>query len=264
MVGRSATETQPPSPRGILLGPWDPSSGLSESAQQVSYGGNPTQRAAPEKRDRGEHGRPQRALPPGKDPFCDLLRKNPSDEMLHKSVSDVKHILICSSSRIELGDVTPHNIKQLKRLNQVIFPVSYNDKFYKDVLEVGELAKLAYFNDIAVGAVCCRVDHSQNQKRLYIMTLGCLAPYRRLGIGTKMLNHVLNICEKDGTFDNIYLHVQISNESAIDFYRKFGFEIIETKKNYYKRIEPADAHVLQKNLKAPCLGQNADVQKTDN
>jgi len=38
--------------------------------------------------------------------------------------------------------VTPHNIKQLKRLNQVIFPVSYNDKFYKDVLEVGELAKL--------------------------------------------------------------------------------------------------------------------------
>lgn len=41
----------------------------------------------------------------------------------------------------------------------------------------------AYFNDIAVGAVCCRVDHSQNQKRLYIMTLGCLAPYRRLGIG---------------------------------------------------------------------------------
>lgn len=99
------------------------------------------------------------------------------------------------------------------------------------------LCLAAYFNDIAVGAVCCRVDHSQNQKRLYIMTLGCLAPYRRLGIGkevhifrrwcsahvilcfvfptlllsvspgTKMLNHVLNICEKDGTFDNIYLWV---------------------------------------------------------
>lgn len=43
---------------------------------------------------------------------------------------------------MELGDVTPHNLKQLKRLNQVVFPVSYNDKFYKDVLELGELAKL--------------------------------------------------------------------------------------------------------------------------
>uniref|UniRef100_A0A669BB63 N-alpha-acetyltransferase 50 n=2 Tax=Oreochromis TaxID=8139 RepID=A0A669BB63_ORENI len=125
--------------------------------------------------------------------------------------------------RGHLGDVTPHNIKQLKRLNQVIFPVSYNDKFYKDVLEVGELAKL----------------------------------------GTKMLNHVLNICEKDGTFDNIYLHVQISNESAIDFYQKFGFEIIETKKNYYKRIEPADAHVLQKSLRSPCAPPSGELQKSE-
>ncbi|KFO22584.1 N-alpha-acetyltransferase 50-like [Fukomys damarensis] len=142
---------------------------------------------------------------------------------------------------IELGDVTPHNIKRLKRLNQVIFPVSYNGKFYKDALEVGKLAKLAYFNDTAVGAVCCRVDQ------------------KRLGIGTKVLNDVLNIGEEDGTFDTIYLHVQISNQSAIDFYRKSGFEIIETKKNYYKRIEPADAHVLQKNFKVPS-GQNADAQ----
>ena len=47
-----------------------------------------------------------------------------------------------SRGRIELGDVTVHNLKQLKRLNQVVFPVTYNDKFYKDVLEVGELAKL--------------------------------------------------------------------------------------------------------------------------
>lgn len=55
-----------------------------------------------------------------------------------------------SRSKIELGDVTPHNIKQLKLLNQVVFPVSYNEKFYKDVLEAGELAKLAYYNDIVV------------------------------------------------------------------------------------------------------------------
>uniref|UniRef100_A0A8B9WFW1 N-acetyltransferase domain-containing protein n=1 Tax=Bos mutus grunniens TaxID=30521 RepID=A0A8B9WFW1_BOSMU len=122
-------------------------------------------------------------------------------------------------SRIELGDVTPHNIKQLKRLNQVIFPVSYNDKFYKDVLEVGEL---------------------ESEATLHHDT-------RLSGAIPKARNW----------------HVQISNESAIDFYRKFGFEIIETKKNYCKRIEPADAHVLQKNLKVPS-GQNADVQKTDN
>lgn len=44
-------------------------------------------------------------------------------------------------------------------------------------------------------------------------------------------------------------HVQVNNESAIEFYKKFGFEVVDLKKNYYKRIEPADAYVLQKNLK---------------
>ena len=72
----------------------------------------------------------------------------------------------------KLGEVTPHSINQLKRLNQVIFPVNYNDKFYKDVLEVGKLAKLSCFNDIVVDVFGYNVGHSQNQKRLYTMTLG--------------------------------------------------------------------------------------------
>jgi ribosomal protein S18 acetylase RimI-like enzyme len=67
--------------------------------------------------------------------------------------------------------------------------------------------------------------------------------------GTKMLEHVLNYVQDDGNFDSIFLHVQINNESAIDFYKRSGFEIVETKQHYYKRIEPADAHVLQKTLK---------------
>ena len=153
-------------------------------------------------------------------------------------------------SRIDLGDVTQHNLKLLKKVNAVVFPVVYHDKFYKDVLEAGELAKLAYYNDIVVGAVCCRIDHDQQQanKKLYIMTLGCLAPYRRLGIGTLMLNHVMDIVEKEGNIDSVFLHVQVNNKEALGFYKRFGFEVVETKEKYYKRIEPADAHVLQKKI----------------
>jgi len=155
---------------------------------------------------------------------------------------------------IELGDVTHHNLKQLKKINTVVFPVIYNDKFYLDILDSGELAKLAYYNDIVVGAVCCRIDTTENMRRLYIMTLGCLYPYRRLGIGTMMVEHILKFVQADGTFDSIFLHVQVNNESAIEFYKKFGFEIVETKQKYYKRIEPADAYVLQKTLQKRASG----------
>jgi len=157
--------------------------------------------------------------------------------------------MFSSQPRLDLGEVTVHNIRQLKKLNSVVFPVSYNDKFYKDVLLAGELAKLAYYNDVVVGGVCCRIDLTEDQRRLYIMTLGCLAPYRRSGIGTLMLRHVLKFVEEDGNFDSIFLHVQVNNESAIKFYQRFGFSIVETKPAYYKRIEPDDAHVLQKTLR---------------
>lgn len=50
-------------------------------------------------------------------------------------LSDPIHFLYSRAS-IELGDITPHNLKQLRVLNTVVFPVSYNDKFYIDVLEV--------------------------------------------------------------------------------------------------------------------------------
>lgn len=39
------------------------------------------------------------------------------------------------------------------------------------------------------------------------MTLGCLYPYRRLGIGSKMVEHVLNYVKNDGNFDSIFLWV---------------------------------------------------------
>lgn len=149
---------------------------------------------------------------------------------------------------MELGEVTHHNVQQLKRLNQTVFPVAYNDKFYKEIVTAGELAKLAYFNDIVVGGVCCRIDIQNNVRRLYIMTLGTLAPYRRLGIGTMLLKHVFTLCEKDTSIDNIYLHVQINNESALDFYRRFGFEIAGTAEKYYKRIEPDSAYILVKKI----------------
>lgn len=34
----------------------------------------------------------------------------------------------CWGSRINLGDITQHNVKQLKLLNSVVFPVSYTEK----------------------------------------------------------------------------------------------------------------------------------------
>eukprot|EP00048_Salpingoeca_helianthica_P016534 m.232846 g.232846 ORF g.232846 m.232846 type:complete len:157 (-) comp18886_c0_seq1:34-504(-) len=152
--------------------------------------------------------------------------------------------MAANSSHIELGEITQHNVRQLKLINSIVFPVNYTDKFYNDLVQAGELAKLAFFDDIPVGGVCCRVESEKGTKQLYIMTLGCLAPYRHLGIGTVLLNHAIAQARKDPSISTIALHVQVNNEVAHNFYKKFGFKVTDTVKDYYKRIEPADANVL--------------------
>jgi hypothetical protein len=49
-------------------------------------------------------------------------------------------------------------------------------------------------------------------------------------------------------FDD-FRHVQINNETALSFYKKFNFQIISTATEYYRRLEPCDAYLLERSLK---------------
>ena len=67
-----------------------------------------------------------------------------------------------------------------------MYSFSYNEKFYKTLLaNPSELSRLAFCGDVVVGGVCSRIDVDEHTKKtsLYIMTLGCLAAYRRQGVG---------------------------------------------------------------------------------
>eukprot|EP01126_Amoeba_proteus_P045598 TRINITY_DN5116_c0_g1_i10.p1 TRINITY_DN5116_c0_g1~~TRINITY_DN5116_c0_g1_i10.p1 ORF type:complete len:205 (+),score=24.80 TRINITY_DN5116_c0_g1_i10:63-677(+) len=152
--------------------------------------------------------------------------------------------------QIGLGQLTDKNVKQLKILNAVVFPVKYRDPFYDSLLRKPDLSQLAFYNDLFVGAVCCRlepIESGSNICRLYIMTLGVLPSYRKCGIGSKLLEYVLDYSKKQHgkfTIKDIYLHVQTSNEGAINFYKKFGFEKTDIVKDYYKKLEPPDAFII--------------------
>jgi ribosomal protein S18 acetylase RimI-like enzyme len=126
-------------------------------------------------------------------------------------------------------------------------------------------------------------DNNNNNNsgcRIYIMTLAVLAAYRGRGIGQKLVQSLLDyyngsiqfdpdateivksaaetanemtVTKKDKTLmkdvKEITLHVQISNNDAINFYKeKFDFKQCEQVDNYYKRIDPPHCFVLRKIL----------------
>ena len=42
------------------------------------------------------------------------------------------------------------------------------------------------------------------------------------------------------------LHVQQGNDSALNFYKKHGFEVVEEMKDYYTDLTPSGCFVLEK------------------
>jgi len=67
-----------------------------------------------------------------------------------------------------------------------------------------------------------------------ILNIGIDTDFKRQGYGTGLINHLIeelrkrNICK-------ILLEVRTGNKSAIQFYKKQGFEKISVRNNYYMK-----------------------------
>jgi len=192
------------------------------------------------------------------------------------------------------------NLALFRKLNAVLFPVAYSDKFYADCMAAGKVTQMgarstarrrraqcraglggqrrayptsadpsafraclrfshccapaAYTlpTDMLVGGIASRYERPAGgaagggATRLYIMSLGVLAPYRGRGVGQRLLVRALAEAQREGSAQEVYLHVQarcesgaaglgrgalrraaaaqVNNDDAIAFYKKFGFE----------------------------------------
>jgi ribosomal protein S18 acetylase RimI-like enzyme len=61
-----------------------------------------------------------------------------------------------------------------------------------------------------------------------------------------MLKHILTQCQADASVKLVYLHVQTTNDEALQFYKRHGFSIGSTVTRYYPNMtENADAYILE-------------------
>jgi len=87
-------------------------------------------------------------------------------------------------------------------------------------------------NSSIIGFVICKNTQRDN---IHIMSISILDDYRQQGYGSKLIDYL------KGLNTSLTLNVQEINRSAINFYIKNGFEIIEQKKNYYDTLDESDA-----------------------
>jgi len=74
-----------------------------------------------------------------------------------------------------------------------------------------------------------------------ILNLAVRRRNRRYGVGTALLKRMLRAFEERGV-SRVFLEVRESNQAAIAFYKKLGFQQVGRRERYYR--EPAEAALL--------------------
>lgn len=76
-----------------------------------------------------------------------------------------------------------------------------------------------------------------------VHTIGVDPDFRRRGIGARLLELLLERASDHG--GPVFLEVRTDNDAAIELYRRYGFEQIGVRKNYY-RPSGADAYTMRR------------------
>ena len=88
------------------------------------------------------------------------------------------------------------------------------------------------------------LEYSLIYDRMEIDDLKVLEEYRKMGIGTRLMSYVISLAIAYRVI-NITLEVRVSNEIAINLYKKFGFIEVAIRKYYYG---DEDGILMEKNI----------------
>jgi histone acetyltransferase MCC1 len=170
----------------------------------------------------------------------------------------------CHIPNISFRSIQLSDRHQIQALHEEWFPVSYQTEFYDELVH-SRMANSGnpLYTCIAVqkqsasaegdeGIAACVVgsfvdagrlsaemqnmlisDPERYSRLFYIMTLGTVDRYRNVGLGTAMVRKCMEQVEEDPSCGVLYLHVIVTNQAAIRFYEKLGFDRVHEIPNYY-------------------------------
>jgi ribosomal-protein-alanine N-acetyltransferase len=121
------------------------------------------------------------------------------------------------------------DLDRIMELEHKAFTCPWTRGMYERELEKEESCYLTIRVDgtiIAYGGVLLLLEEA------HVMTMAVMGEYRRRGVATRLLLEMISSAEAMGA-RFITLEVRVSNDPAIELYRKFGFQIMGERKKYY-------------------------------
>jgi len=138
-------------------------------------------------------------------------------------------------------------------VNGETLPEHYTLSFYNSVFTTNPDTFLVIdYNGRIVAYHMGRIEYGfslkmrpQFIKKGHVISIAVLEEHRKKGLGTALMETALdqfrkNVCEIS------FLEVRVSNETAINIYKKMGYSIAERIRGYYNDGE--DAYVMEKKI----------------
>lgn len=146
----------------------------------------------------------------------------------------------------------PSDLDGVIRINRECLPENYSTLFFMNLYKrFPETFIVAEINREIVGYIMCRIETGIPSfkvlgiaKKGHVISIAVLPEHHRKGIGNQLIKKatraMVNYKAKE-----CYLEVRESNLPAIQLYKKLGFEVVRSIRNYYADGENALVMSLQ-------------------
>ena len=129
----------------------------------------------------------------------------------------------------------PTDLKRVFEIENMSFDRSYGINMFQQLYEMGIGFLVAEEDDYVIGYVMFWIKYEYQG---HIISIAVDKNYRRQGAGTHLLVKAISILSLL-KIDTIYLEVNENNEGAVEFYKKFNFQIDRVVPGYYENGDGA-------------------------
>lgn len=137
---------------------------------------------------------------------------------------------VSAPARVVVRPMAPTDVERVAAIEAAAFTSPWKAETFLTLLERpgAELWVLEEAEGGVLGyaVLWCILDQGE------LANIAIVDGHRGKGYGTYLLTRVIDVARDRGV-ESLYLEVRVSNTGAADLYRRFGFEQIGVRRNYY-------------------------------
>ena len=129
-----------------------------------------------------------------------------------------------------INKATESDLPEVLAIEINSFPMPFSEKLFRTELH---LSIANFYVTKAGGKIVGYIDYWRVEDEVHVITVAVHPDKREEGIGSELIQWMIKDSDQHKS-KSISLDVRVSNKAATHLYKKFGFEVVGLRKNYYQ------------------------------